>query len=32
MEVVEEIGGVETDANDRPIEDVRIESVIIEEE
>ena len=32
MDVVEEIGSVETDAGDRPVEDVRIESVGIEEE
>jgi len=31
LEVVEEIGAVKTDANDRPIEDVRIESVTIDE-
>ena len=31
MDVVEEIGSVETDAGDRPVEDVRIESVTIEE-
>jgi peptidyl-prolyl cis-trans isomerase A (cyclophilin A) len=32
MDVVEEIGSVETDAGDRPVQDVRIESVVIEEE
>ncbi len=31
MEVVEEIGAVETDANDRPVDEVRIESVTIDE-
>lgn len=31
LEVVEEIGAVKTDANDRPIEDVRIAAVTIEE-
>lgn len=30
MDVVEEIGSVNTDANDRPVEDVRMESVTIE--
>jgi peptidyl-prolyl cis-trans isomerase A (cyclophilin A) len=31
MDVVEGIGAVETDANDRPVDDVRIESVTIDE-
>jgi cyclophilin family peptidyl-prolyl cis-trans isomerase len=31
MDVVREIGAVETDANDRPVEDVLIESVTVED-